>query len=1047
MRSDYLKWLSISLFLIILLVGCTDTGIDPSDPGQYSIEVTAPGSAGATWYANVNYTINWKSKLPAGDLVAIDLYKDTAKIITIAKETPDDSSYSWTLPLNVTTGYDYLIKITSRSIESAYGLSKNITIINNYDEYEPDDNPALATLIDTNGTSQHHTISKSDVDWLKFSATKDRTYLINAHGNAYPNLKLYKTDGTTPIADSSNGGADSNATAIWTCPANGTYYCRITSTRSDSLLPYSVNVSAGDAILTIVSPGSGSSFYGGSPIAISWNRSSNTGNHVSLSLYRNDTLVETIGNTIYNSGSCSWTIPYSLPTSSKYRIKIASHLDTSINDYSGYFTINKPTYSFTITAPSANTKWSTGTVNTIAWSYLSDFDFNVNIELYDSAAYIGNIAANVKISGRSFSWRIPSSLQTSSKYRIKMVNPNDPSVYDYSDYFTITYVPSSLVITTPSASNNWETGTQNVIYWTYSGNVGNFVRLDLHDSTSLVKNVVGGTSTTKKEYNWAIPPSISTGKYRLKITCVEDTTLYGFSEFFTITKIPASITVITPCSTDVWDVISTYTINWSFSGMSGSYITIELYNDSTLETTVSSYTSVNDSSYSWSLPSDLVGGDRYRIKTICNGDSTVFDYSDYFTIIPIPNRITVTSPVATSQWNTGTTYSIRWTYTLNPGPYVKIELYDSSAYLQTIDSGVSTSSQAYSWAVPSNLDSSELYQVKVSSTTIDSVFDYSDTFTIVYIPSGINITTPTTGTNWTAGSSHYIYWSSVGTVPGNYVSVHLYDSTTWVTTIATNVNRLNGMYNWAIPSTITGGNRCRIKIMSTTDTTVDGFSNYFTITEQPKRLTVTVPNNTTLWKVCENNSIYWTYIGSPGPHIKIELYDSSLFVHTVTASVNTTNNTYLWLVPTSLKSSSKYQIKATSTTIDTVFDYSETFTIENPVINDQYEPDSVYTLATLIAKGGPAQTHALSAEDVDWLKFNADSGTTYTISTDGSLDTYLNLFSINGTTLLDSDDDSGTALNALIAWVCQTSGTYYFRVHGNFKGRGPLAGYYTVSVR
>jgi hypothetical protein len=199
--------------------------------------------------------------------------------------------------------------------------------------------------------------------------------------------------------------------------------------------------------------------------------------------------------------------------------------------------------------------------------------------------------------------------------------------------------------------------------------------------------------------------------------------------------------------------------------------------------------------------------------------------------------------------------------------------------------------------------------------------------------------------------------------------------------------------------------------------------------------------------VGENNSIYWTYSGSPGTHIKIELYDSSTFVQTVAASVYTTNGTHLWLVPTSLHTSSKYQIRIASTTIDTVFDFSETFTIENPVIVDQYEPDSTYTLATLIAKGDPAQTHALSAGDLDWLKFQADSGTAYTIATGGSLDTYLNLFGTNGTTLLNSDDDSGVNLNAMIVWTCSSSGMYYFRVHGNFKGQRTRAGYYTVSVQ
>jgi len=75
------------------------------------------------------------------------------------------------------------------------------------------------------------------------------------------------------------------------------------------------------------------------------------------------------------------------------------------------------------------------------------------------------------------------------------------------------------------------------------------------------------------------------------------------------------------------------------------------------------------------------------------------------------------------------------------------------------------------------------------------------------------------------------------------------------------------------------------------------------------------------------------------------------------------------------------------------------------------------------------------AGDVDYYKFSADSKITYTIETSGPTDTYLTLYSTDGATILDEDDDSGEGLNAYLNLTCPSSGTYYVEVsgYGNFE--------------
>jgi subtilisin family serine protease len=84
--------------------------------------------------------------------------------------------------------------------------------------------------------------------------------------------------------------------------------------------------------------------------------------------------------------------------------------------------------------------------------------------------------------------------------------------------------------------------------------------------------------------------------------------------------------------------------------------------------------------------------------------------------------------------------------------------------------------------------------------------------------------------------------------------------------------------------------------------------------------------------------------------------------------------------------------------------------------------------------------------DVDWFKFQAAAGKTYTFSTQlGTLpDSILTLYNRNGTSVLASNDDYGSSLASRITWKAPASGTYYLAVgaYGNV-----YAGSYTLSVQ
>lgn len=85
------------------------------------ITVTSPVT-GDHWMELENRIITWTSNITS-DNVSISLYKASSLLLTISSNTPNDGSYTWTLPDNLTYGSDYKIRITSLTIITAYGDS------------------------------------------------------------------------------------------------------------------------------------------------------------------------------------------------------------------------------------------------------------------------------------------------------------------------------------------------------------------------------------------------------------------------------------------------------------------------------------------------------------------------------------------------------------------------------------------------------------------------------------------------------------------------------------------------------------------------------------------------------------------------------------------------------------------------------------------------------------------------------------------------------------------------------------------------------------
>lgn len=212
---------------------------------------------------------------------------------------------------------------------------------------------------------------------------------------------------------------------------------------------------------------------------------------------------------------------------------------------------------------------------------------------------------------------------------------------------------------------------------------------------------------------------------------------YNCSAYYTDFWLDDFITVTAPTSTSSWSVGTSYNIDWTWGG-DFDYVNIDLYHDGNFLRSIVNNTQ-NDGSYLWNIPSDIsLYDDLYQVN-VSNSDFTnTSDISDaYFEIIE--GTITVTSPSITDSWETETSHSITWTSTGSITD-VKIELFKNNIFeLEIVSSTPNDGS--FPWIIPSGLDNSTQYQVKITDVSNSLINDYSDYFEIYTEPSTSGQTT------------------------------------------------------------------------------------------------------------------------------------------------------------------------------------------------------------------------------------------------------------------------------------------------------------------
>ena len=219
--------------------------ITPAGTTTPSITVTSP-DGGESWIRGSSHAITWTSYGTAGSNVKIELLKAGVSVQTLSASTPNDGTFSWTIPTGLTTGPDYRIRITSTS---AYTDTSN----NNF-------------AITTGTTAPSITVTSPDggESWIRGSS---HAITWTSSGTAGSNVKIELLKAGVSVQTLS-ASTPNDGTFSWTIPTGLTtgpdYRIRITSTSAytdTSNNNFAITTGTTAPSITITSPNGGEIWY------------------------------------------------------------------------------------------------------------------------------------------------------------------------------------------------------------------------------------------------------------------------------------------------------------------------------------------------------------------------------------------------------------------------------------------------------------------------------------------------------------------------------------------------------------------------------------------------------------------------------------------------------------------------------------------------------------------------------------------------------------------------------------------------------------------
>ncbi|MBI5102040.1 MAG: Ig-like domain-containing protein [Nitrospirae bacterium] len=191
-----------------------------------------------------------------------------------------------------------------------------------------------------------------------------------------------------------------------------------------------------------------------------------------------------------------------------------------------------------VTSPNGGEEWPLGSTRSIQWMYGGTPGDKVTIELYRNNLLDLSITpkyapAPVGTDGRGrYTWTLPMALTPGGDYSVRVTSATNGAFTDTSD-LSFTIVEPAIRVTYPSEAEVLTRGSSYQIQWTYTGNPGSSVKIELYEGgvykNAIASSVPKGTNGSGS-YQWTVPPTIAAGgSYRIRVTGTTSGAYFGES--------------------------------------------------------------------------------------------------------------------------------------------------------------------------------------------------------------------------------------------------------------------------------------------------------------------------------------------------------------------------------------------------------------------------------------------------------------------------------------------------------------------------------------
>lgn len=221
-----------------------------------------------------------------------------------------------------------------------------------------------------------------------------------------------------------------------------------------------------------------------------------------------------------------------------------------------------------------------------------------------------------------------------------------------------------IALTSPTFAAPWEAGTEQTIGWQYRGQIGDQVSARLYDGDLLMREigsvdlVLTDTLDPCGTLTWSIPANYPLGdEYHIRVVSLEDETVYGESEAFSITDIPVDYDAMISIPAGTFEM----GIPGNTDGREPVHsVTLSAYEIGQYEVTNQQFADAlnwaNGQGYFTTVSSSTVVAYRYEMLDIDSGDCQIY-YEDGSFFVASRNGYSMANhPVTDVSWHGAAAY-------------------------------------------------------------------------------------------------------------------------------------------------------------------------------------------------------------------------------------------------------------------------------------------------------------------------------------------------------------------------------------------------------